>query len=143
MSDPSASSLPDGEKRETTGPRQLAGFAGLIVAVAVIGIAAFAFAARPPITCGCSPTVPPLPPSPVVGVVVFVDSSSLGTVDSFTLRLADGSAAVLPMGTLENAADFPPGHLAEHQATASPVRAFYRLDASGIPSVYRLEDAGG
>ena len=43
------------------------------------------------------------------------------------------------IGILENGAQFPPGHLAEHMANASPVRVFFR-DEGGQLVVYRLED---
>ena len=79
-------------------------------------------------------------PSPVVGVVVRVDSAGLGQVRGFDLRIENGSTVRLTLGVLENAAEFSPSHLAEHQASSEPVRAFYRLEA-GVPVVYRLEDA--
>ena len=41
---------------------------------------------------------------------------------------------------LENGATFPPGHLVEHQASASPVRVWYRADG-GVLYAIRLEDA--
>lgn len=90
-------------------------------------------------TCGCEP-LPTLPPSPVVGVVVSVDTPSLGQVNGFDLRLADGSMLTLKVGVLENATQFSPSHLLAHEATSVPIRAFYRLD-NGAPVVYRLEDA--
>ena len=80
------------------------------------------------------------PPSPVVGVVVRVDSSGLSNVHGFDLRQADGTVLAFTMGTLENGAEFPPGHLAEHQATGSPVLVSFRI-LDGVPLVYRLEDA--
>jgi hypothetical protein len=77
----------------------------------------------------------------VVGIVVDVTSTGLGQVERFNLRLPDGAIIVLQMGTLENAVDFPAAHLAEHQATSSPIRAYYRVGPNGDPEVYRLEDA--
>ena len=44
------------------------------------------------------------------------------------------------IGTLENGAEFPPGHLAEHLATSSPVRVYFRAEGPDLV-VYRLEDA--
>jgi hypothetical protein len=81
-----------------------------------------------------------LPPSPVDGVVVHIDSAGLADVKGFDLRLTDGTILGLTLGPLENGAQFAPGHLAEHQATGIPVRVFYRV-VNGIPVVYRLEDA--
>lgn len=83
---------------------------------------------------------PSLPASPVDGVVIAVDSAGLGQVTGFTLRIKSGWAFAFRLGSLENSTEFSPSHLAEHQATSSPVRAFYRLEG-GAPVVDRLEDA--
>jgi hypothetical protein len=87
--------------------------------------------------CACTP---PAIDSPLVGVVVGVDSAGLGDVRGFTLRTSDGTFA-LTLGPLENATEFSPGHLTEHMASSEPVRAYFRLDGSEA-IVYRLEDAG-
>ena len=76
----------------------------------------------------------------MVGVVVSVDARSLGDVRGFKLRRADGAVVDFQLSRLENAATFPPGHLAEHQATAAPVRVFYRADGDQLFAI-RLEDA--
>ena len=76
----------------------------------------------------------------ITGVVVNVDSRSLTDVRSFRLRQGSVTFHFI-VGELENAAEFPPGHLLEHQATAQPVRAYYRLEGDERV-VYRLEDAG-
>jgi hypothetical protein len=107
-------------------------FAGLPLAVA----AAFGLAAC---VGGGGPT-PLLPGSPVDGVVVHVDSTGLGNVTGFTLRVPGGATLQLTVGTLENATQFAPGHLAEHEATGSPVRAWF-VPNGGVATVYRLEDA--
>ena len=44
------------------------------------------------------------------------------------------------MGAIENAASFPPGHLAEHKVSLVPVRVTY-VQESGGPVAVRLEDA--
>lgn len=75
-----------------------------------------------------------------VGVVVAIDSEGLDRVHGFTLRTAGGELVRFRVGTLENGVDFPPGHLAEHQATAEQVRVWYR-EADGERVAYRLEDA--
>jgi hypothetical protein len=85
-------------------------------------------------------TTAPLPPSPVVGIVVAVDSEGLGQVRGFSLLTPGDNAYDLVLGPLENAAEFSPAHLAEHMATSEPVRVFYRLE-NGSPVVYRVEDA--
>jgi hypothetical protein len=95
------------------------------------------------IVCGCGPrTVPPTPDvtSPVEGVIVSVDSAGIGDVRGFALRVSGGFALDFVLGPLENPTAFPPGHLAEHQLTSSPVRVYFRLDG-GRRVVYRLEDA--
>lgn len=90
--------------------------------------------------CACIQPTPELPASPVVGVVVAVDSAGLGQVSGFSLRVDGGWAFKLALGPLENAAQFSPSHLAEHLASSEPVRAFYRLEGGKV-LVYRLEDA--
>jgi hypothetical protein len=109
----------------------------LIVIGAVVAFAFIGFRGKPsdPIA-----SAGPLPPSPVVGVVVAVDSPSLGQVNGFAVQTTDGSAFDFEMGTLENPTDFSPSHLTEHMATSAPIRVFYRLE-NGKPIVYRLEDA--
>ena len=80
------------------------------------------------------------PVSPVDGILTDIDSEGLTKVTGFTLRTNDGQSITFRIGTLENGADFPPGHLAEHLATSSPVRVYFRADAPDLV-VYRLEDA--
>jgi hypothetical protein len=104
---------------------------------------------------GCGPDIPPPTPfvpspsahtieftSPVDGVVILVDAASLSDVRGFTIRTSEGSAATFVLGPLENAAEFSPSHLVEHQASSEPVRVWFRTE-SGQRLVYRLEDAGG
>ncbi len=78
----------------------------------------------------------------VEGVIVAVDSAGLADVRGFTLRRVGGEILEFRLGELENASEFPPGHLAEHQATAEPVRVFYRSEG-GDRFAVRLEDSGG
>ena len=82
-----------------------------------------------------------VPASPVTGVVIKVDSAGLDKVTGFSLRTDAGQTLALSIGILENGAQFPPGHLAEHLATAVPVRAWF-TDEGGKLVVYRIEDAG-
>ena len=74
------------------------------------------------------------------GVVLRVDATGLTQVSGFTLRTDDGRETTYRIGALENGAEFPPGHLAEHVATAGRVRVFYR-EEGGARVAYRLEDA--
>lgn len=76
----------------------------------------------------------------VVGVIVGVESEGLDEVRGFSVRTADGTTIAFAIGTLENGASFPPGHLVEHQATAQPVRVWYRTDGETRVAI-RLEDA--
>lgn len=61
------------------------------------------------------------------GVVTAIDGQTVTTVAGFTLRTADRSAIAFTVdpGRLE-AGSFPPGHLREHLALASPVCVTYR-----------------
>jgi hypothetical protein len=83
----------------------------------------------------------PVPDSPAAGIVVDITSAGLSQVTGFTLRTNSGETIQFMIGTLENGDEFPPGHLKEHQAAASPVLVFFR-EANGQLVVYRIEDAG-
>ena len=102
----------------------------LVVVVAVaVGLAVAVMSGRTPAGTAA-----------VTGVVVAVDSRGLGDVRGFTLRVPGGELLEFDLRALENGADFPPGHLAEHQATAAPVRVTYRMDGA-TRSAIRIEDA--
>jgi hypothetical protein len=74
------------------------------------------------------------------GIVVAVEASSLSNVQGFSIRTTDGRTVDFRMGTIENATQFPPGHLAEHKVSLVPVRVTY-VDEAGGPVAVRLEDA--
>ena len=74
------------------------------------------------------------------GVIVAVDSAGLSDVRGFTLRTDDGDLLEFSLERLENGAEFPPGHFAEHQATAEPVLVRYN-SSSGVLFALRVEDA--
>ncbi len=76
-----------------------------------------------------------------MGIILTIDSSGLTQVHGFTLRTSEGEVLSFTIGQLDNPTQFPPGHLAEHQASASPVRVFFRSEQGSLV-VYRLEDAG-
>lgn len=109
-----------------------------VVLIVVTGGAALLLSeARPP----ADPNAP-TGTTAVVGVVVGVDSRGLADVRGFTLRLATSGALLdFDLRVLEDRTEFPPGHLAEHQATATPIRVWYRDDGSTHLAI-RLEDAG-
>jgi hypothetical protein len=94
-------------------------------------------AATPAPSADASPAVPA---SPVTGVLLGVTAEGLARVKGFRLRTGEGQEIDFEIGTLENGVEFPPGHLAEHLATSSPVRVFFRPEGDRLV-VYRLEDA--
>ena len=89
---------------------------------------------------GATGTSGPPGTTEVVGVIVGVDSAGLGDVRGFSLRETGGALMDFSLVAFENAAQFPPGHLAEHQATAQPVRVWYR-DEGGVHLAIRVDDA--
>ena len=74
------------------------------------------------------------------GVVVAVQATSLSDVQGFSIRTADGRTVDFRVGSLENASQFPPGHLAEHKVSLVPIRVTYVQQPDGLSAV-RLEDA--
>ena len=74
------------------------------------------------------------------GVVVAVTATSLSDVQGFSIRTADGRTVDFRVGTIENATQFAPGHLAEHKVTLVPIRVTYVQRPDGLEAV-RLEDA--
>jgi hypothetical protein len=110
-------------------------FVGLLVALVVVvgGVALF-------LPGTVNQPHQPVGAEPMVGVIVAVDAEGLGSVRGFTLRQTGGELIVFDLRELENGAAFPPGHLAEHQATAEPVRVWFR-DDDGTLLAIRLEDA--
>jgi hypothetical protein len=78
--------------------------------------------------------------SPVVGVPIDIEAEGFTKVTAFTIRTDAGEQLRFRMGTLENGAEFPPNHLAEHLAGSTKVRAFFRPEGADRV-VYRLEDA--
>jgi hypothetical protein len=109
--------------------------AALVVLVVVVGAAAILLSE----TTIVDPDAPP-GTTVAVGVIVGVEAEGLGDVRSFSLRTADGTVLMLDLSALENGDEFPPGHLAEHQVTAEPVRVWYR-DEDGTLLAIRLADA--
>lgn len=85
------------------------------------------------------PASTPAIASPVDGVVISVDAVSLTDVRGFTLRTSAGLTYDFKLGQLENATDFSPSHLKEHQATSVPIRVWFQF-VNGDRVVYRLDD---
>ncbi|MES2210211.1 MAG: hypothetical protein V4515_08505 [Chloroflexota bacterium] len=74
------------------------------------------------------------------GVVVAVEAASLTDVRGFTLRIAGGRTIAFSLAALQNGVAFPPGHLAEHIGSGTPIVVTYR-EENGAASAIRLEDA--
>lgn len=74
------------------------------------------------------------------GIVVAVQATSLSNVEGFSIRTTDGRTVDFRMGHLENAATFPPGHLAEHKVSLVPVRVTYVRDGDANVAVL-IDDA--
>jgi len=75
-----------------------------------------------------------------VGVVVAVQATSLTNVEGFSIRTEDGRTVDFRVGTIDNANQFPPGHLAEHKVSLVPIRVTY-VEESGALVAVHLEDA--
>jgi hypothetical protein len=75
------------------------------------------------------------------GLVVSVDSPSLGRVDSFELRTDDGDILTFDTTDLDFRRDFPAAHLGEHMRLAQAVRVTYRREKERRV-VVRLADEG-
>jgi hypothetical protein len=111
-------------------------FAILLVAIVVItAIAAILFSE----TGIVDPDRPP-GTTEMTGVVVGVDSQGLSDVRGFTLRRPGGELVDFSLRALQSGTDFAPSHLAEHQATAEPVRVWWRMDGTERLAIH-LEDA--
>jgi hypothetical protein len=101
-------------------------FAALLIAV-VVGTAIAALLLSDPAELDLPPGT-----QSMTGVVVQVDGSGgLNNVNGFVLRQAGGELT-----------EFPPGHLAEHQATAAPIRVWFLVDGDENMAL-KLEDAPG
>jgi hypothetical protein len=83
---------------------------------------------------------PPADAEFATGVVVAVDARSLTDVRSFDLRTTDGAVVTFELSALRNGVAFPPGHLSEHMATASPVDVWYRRE-DGVDRALWIVDA--
>jgi hypothetical protein len=111
----------------TSGRGRLAVLLGAVVVVVILAAATAAFLG------GAGRRVE-------TGVVVAVQATSLSSVQGFSIRTADGRTVDFRVGAIEDAALFPPGHLAEHKVSLKPVRVTYVVEGGGLVAV-RLEDA--
>jgi hypothetical protein len=106
----------------------------LIAVVALVGGAAFLFGGT------VNNDGNPVGPDPVTGVIVAVDSAGLSDVRGFTLRTDAADLIEFSLAQFENGNEFPPGHLAEHQATAEPVLVYWH-EVDGTRFAIRILDA--
>lgn len=74
------------------------------------------------------------------GIVVDVQATSLTNVEGFSIRAADGRIVAFRITSLETAASFPPGHLAEHRVSLARIRVTYIVDGT-VNRAVRIEDA--
>jgi hypothetical protein len=123
---------------------------GLSMTVAACDIgASLPTAGGSPPSSGAAPSVSfdipsfavPAPKSPVAGVITSIDSQGVDKVKGFTLRTRSGVDLTFVIGQLDNGVEFPPGHLAEHQASLEPVLVYFKAEGGKLV-VYHLEDAG-
>ena len=110
-------------------------FVAALVAIVVLGVGAAVLLGA----SGSGGGTEPPDVRSIVGVIVGVDSAGLDKVSGFTLRTGAGESLTFDLRALENGAQFPPGHLVEHQATGQPVRVWYR-SGNGVRLAIRLED---
>jgi hypothetical protein len=82
----------------------------------------------------------PFPTSPLDGVVIDVSQTSLVDVLAFEIRTADGREFEFKVGELDNVAEFPPGHLAEHMADSVPIRVEFHVENNELIATH-LDDA--
>jgi hypothetical protein len=93
--------------------RRWVGRSGVLALVAAIGVALVACAQ---------------PLESETGLVISVDSPSLGRVDGFELRTDDGEVLTFDTTEMEFQPAFPAAHVGDHQRMAEPVRVTYRRD---------------
>jgi len=115
----------------------------VLVAFALVFIAVIAVTGATAVLLGGTSRSHPAAPTngtAMVGVIVNVRSRGLDRVSGFTLRTTDQGSLDFAIGDLENGVGFPPGHLVEHQATAQPIRVWYRTEGD-LKVAIRIEDA--
>jgi len=73
------------------------------------------------------------------GVVIAVDSPSLGRVDSFELLTVDGETVLFDTSELRFRTEFPAAHLIEHQVIGDQIVVTYKQDGERLV-VTQLDD---
>ena len=82
----------------------------------------------------------------VSGVILEVESTSLTTIDSFTLRSDEGDTLVFgvaPDARPDPDEGFVSGHLRSHAVAAEKVRVFYREENGRLLATRIVHDDGG
>jgi len=74
------------------------------------------------------------------GIVLRIESPSLGRVDSFELLSGDGEVLVFDASELRFRPEFPAPHLAEHQVLGDRIVVTYRIEDRRLV-VTQLDDA--
>ena len=90
-----------------------------------------------PIALGCEPTV-----RQETGIVVGVESPTLGRVDSFQLLSTEGQMLTFDTTSLAFRPEFPAAHLIEHQVIGDLIVVTYREDGQRLV-VTQLDDSAG
>jgi hypothetical protein len=125
--DPAPAPAADSTRGALTGQRRLLALLGGVILVVLLVVAATMVFGGPGRQVE-------------TGVVVAVEATSLSDVQGFSIRTADGRTVDFRVGTIENATQFAPGHLAEHKVSLVPIRVTYVQTSAGLQAV-RLEDA--
>lgn len=82
----------------------------------------------------CEPTL-----QQATGVVLHVDSPSLGRVDGFDLATSDGEILAFDTTSLQFRPEFPASHLIEHRAIGDRIVVTYKRDGDRLV-VTQLDD---
>jgi hypothetical protein len=101
--------------------------AGRLLSTVVLSLCIFVAGA-------CEPTL-----QQETGIVVGVDSPSLGRVDSFELLNLDGERLTFDTSDLEFRSEFPAPHLGEHQVIGDQIVVTYKTDGDRLV-VTQLDD---
>lgn len=105
----------------------------ILAALILAFVAACSAAYEPPVACGCSPTRPPTPPSPIQGVITGFQRDPYGTIESVSIRMANGDPITLSVGLLEGGSAAAADRLFEYQTTGRPVLVHYHVDTGTDP----------
>ena len=130
MTEPAGASGPAGGPPARSTP---SGSRRLVVLIALVAAVVVAAAAVSMVLGGPGRQVE-------TGIVVAVQATSLSSVQSFSIRTTDGRTVEFRVGSIENAASFPTGHLAEHKVSLAQVRVTF-IDQNGAHVAVRIEDA--